>query len=514
MLTRAPRIRGEKSTSSHQRRIWPWAAGSIIVPLLVILTTLIGARVMDRTRLDQEVTSTRFTTPLDVKMVIQPSAGVALWALTTNAQGAPVIAALGGQGLSSCAPITPCDAPNPATHLLVYDATTGVQILSHPIAATDVRECASPDGSPAGTFYAICGGNLQAFSLTDGSVMTQYALPKGVNDASAALDPTHNALYLIGGDASHPDLISDDLTTGAFIAMQGITGGGVISNPIVDAANGHVLVVENSGGTLPTLAAFDARTLRPLGAVTLDQGVVVGSLDPASDLLFVQWVNSSVGAIDLHQTTFSANEPYPAAATNQLSPQTGATAMGFDKVTQTLVTITTQTVTAYNTKSLAPYASLPVAGPWNKQRLLPVDSKQGIVYLPDSSGAIVGLSLAAPTTTARDPATAIALARAGLVPLLPAATQTPPFLARKTFPVSATTIAHTFAIKGGPTGWQGPYPGSATVKVVKIGAQPGDYTVAFTVVWDQRFVHTHTWTVELLPDGRVKMVSDIGDAIP
>jgi hypothetical protein len=179
-------------------------------------------------------------------------------------------------------------------------------------------------------------------------------------------------------------------------------------------------------------------------------------------------------------------------------------------------------VVAFDYELLQPYAEAPVAGAWDAQRQLPVDAVHNIAYVPDASGAVVALSLERTRSfIAPDPRTAALLARAGLGQLLPDTNQTPAFLTGYQFPLvygsgatDAKAINLNFAIHYSDLGWKGPFPGTTQTTFVSAGSQAGDYTFAFEVSWNQQFVHTHTWTVELLPDGRVKTLSDTGDALP
>ena len=88
------------------------------------------------------------------------------------------------------------------------------------------------------------------------------------------------------------------------------------------------------------------------------------------------------------------------------------------------------------------------------------------------------------------------------------------------FPLGAGTPAHPetraldFWIHFADRGWQGPYPGTASVAVTSNGAQPGGYIVTFTITWRQLFERTHTWVCAVAPDGAVALRSETGDAVP
>ena len=308
-------------------------------------------------------------------------------------------------------------------------------------------------------------------------------------------------------------LYAFDLKSGKQAARQPLSA--PASTPIVDTNLQRVYVLLDSGGQRPSLEGFRSRSLVPLGGAALPAGWSAGPRDDGSNTLYLFGKAGLVGAVDLGEIAFSTAQPYPTITPDPIAPLTGARALGWDPAQLTLVALYGDHLTAYDAESLQPFAAAPVAGAWDAQRPLPVDTVRGVLYAPDASGAIVALSLARPRAIpAPDAATALVMARAGLGALLPNTNQTPPFLDAQTFPVTQTTLARNFAIHYSDLGWRGPYPGHASAKVVNVGAQPGDYTITFAVDWNQLFVHTHSWTVELLPDGRVKLLADTGDAIP
>lgn len=512
MVTGSPPPETLQASRPRKRRVWPWAAGSILIPLVVIVTTLLGARFVSRARLAAMVAPAPALPPLRVAAVIQPPAGVALWALT-SAGGHPLALAYNTQAPSACIPDLACPSVRFANQFAIYDGYTGSPLLTRAITPANLSQCALlTNGAP--TFaYLVCPGQVQQVSLSTGQTARHFSLPAGLDTAHAALDTATNTLYVTGAVTGAGALYAFDLKTGAQVARQPLSG--PASAPIVEAGQKHVLVLINGGDAQPTLLAFRLRTLRPIGAETLLPGWRAGPRDSTSEQLYLYRLDGAVGSIDMSQLALALSQPYPAAALTTLTPLSGARALGWDSNHQTLVALYGDHVTAYDAESLQPYASLPISGVWDAQRPLPVDDSAGEVYAPDASGAIVALTLARPSAIpAPDAATALVMARAGLGALLPDTNQTPPFLSSQTFPVSVTTIARTFAIHYSDLGWRGPYPGHASAKVIKAGKQQGDYIITFAVDWNQLFVRTHSWTVELLPDGRVRMLTDTGDAIP
>jgi hypothetical protein len=508
MMTGSPPAEAAQARRPNKRRVWPWAAGSIILPLVIIVTTLVGARFVARERLAAMIAPAPALPPMRVAAAIQPPAGASAWALG-SLNGAPAALVYGAQGPSSCIPETACPSAPLASQLAIYDGATGAASLTRSITPTDVSQCAALAGSATGVAYLVCPGQLQTVSLATGETTRQVPLPAGLSAAHAALDGAASTLYIPGSGA----LSAFDLASGKQIASQPL--GGPASTPVVDSNAGRVYTVVGSGSPHPALLAFQARTLRPLGGAELPAGWSAGPRFANANTLYLFGPRGAVGAVDLGAVAFTTAQPYPAVTPDPVGPLTGARALGWDAGRQTLIALYADHVAAYDAESLQPFAASPVSGAWDPARPLPVDAVRGVLYVPDASGAIVALSLARPTgMAAPDAATAVVMARAGLGGLLPETNQTPPFLSAQTFPITQTAVARNFAIHYSDLGWRGPFHGHASAKVVKAGARAGDYIITFAVDWNQLFVHTHSWTVELLPDGRIRMLSDTGDAIP
>jgi hypothetical protein len=199
----------------------------------------------------------------------------------------------------------------------------------------------------------------------------------------------------------------------------------------------------------------------------------------------------------------------------------GASRFGFDHASGAALVMTSAGVDAYATGAAQPYAALPLVNepiedrmmppPW----LLPVDSSAGLAYLPGDDNTILIVSLAQPRSHAAPNAlTAEVMARAGLASLLPDTNQNPPFLSAQTFPLGAGSVSREFYIHYSDLGWKGPYAGTASLGDVKIGPTAGEYTMTFSVTWNQLFLRQHSWTVQITPDGRTHLLADSGDAIP
>ena len=500
-----------------RKRIWPWAAGSILIPLLIIAGTLVGTRYAARARLAAEITSPPALPPLRVVSVIQPADPVAQWALAENA-GRPEALAFTYPAPTACLPVGACLSPAPSD-VTLYDAASAALLASQSLAQTPLKSeklnaCAPLTESNVPTGYLVCQGGVYRVALNSGQITYAYSLGLSFSGA-AALDEKSQTLYV----ASDNSIYGFDLATGAHTGQAALPG--PVSATFVDSTSGQVCVVVSGESSQPLLYALTLRTLHTIGGAALPVGWRAGPWDNAGRRLYLFdqdgfGKDGAVGMMSLSGLAFAAAAPYPAATVTRLGALGGARALGWDASGQTLLALYTGHLTAYDAASLKPYAWAPIAGTWDARRPLAVDSLRETVYAPDASGAIVGLSLAHPRDMAApDAATAVGLARAGLGELLPAPTQTPPFFESQTLPLSAVSLNRNFFLYYSDLNfWRGPFPGHVKAVSTLAGAQAGDYRVTFAVDWNQLFVHVHTWTVELLPDGRVRMLTDTGDAIP
>lgn len=498
--------------NSPRKPIWPWAAGSILIPLVIVVATLAGARYETRARLAAQITPAPALPPLRVVSVIQPQQPLAQWAFAENS-GRPLAMTFTYAAPSACLPGATC-AAQPLGALTVYDAVSTASLASQPLAQSNLTPdemgpCAALTEASARVGYLVCPSGVYRVALDSGQMT--YAFSLGVPFyGEATLDEARQTLYL----ASNDSVYGVDLTSGALTGQAALSG--AVSAPWIDTTSGQVFVIVGGGSSQPLLFALASHTLQTLGGAALPAGWRAGPWDGSAHRLYLFGAAGAVGAIDLSTPTLAPTAPYPALAVTPLAPLTGARALGWDTGGQSIVALDGDHLTAYDATSLKPYAWAPIAGVWDPQRPLPVDSAHGILYAPDASGAIAGISLAHPDgMAAPDAATAVALARAGLSKLMPAATQSPPFLDGRSLPLTTASLDRNFFYHYTDMNvWRGPYPGHVKLVAIMPGAQPGDYRATFAVDWNQLFVQVHTWTVELLPDGRVRMVTDTGDGIP
>ncbi|HET9111978.1 MAG TPA: hypothetical protein VFN78_14205, partial [Ktedonobacterales bacterium] len=84
MLTGAPPSDHVSATPSPRPRVWPWAAGSIIITLAVIVTTLVGHRFAAQERLASQVAPAPALPPLAVEAIIHAPGAVSSLALDAH----------------------------------------------------------------------------------------------------------------------------------------------------------------------------------------------------------------------------------------------------------------------------------------------------------------------------------------------------------------------------------------------------------------------------------------------
>ena len=282
-------------------------------------------------------------------------------------------------------------------------------------------------------------------------------------------------------------------------------------------ANAGRIYLFNGDAMGPALLAYNANDLMPLGGWRLygRQGEL-GPLDTATHTLYLGYQQ-----IDLTKLPAEgAGEVIYPEQTVQDAALKEASHFGVDSRTGALVLVNGAGIEALASGASQPYAQTPLTPvvapapsivPW----LLPVDSSAGLAYLPGDNNTILIASLTQATSHAAPNAlTAALIARAGIAKLLPDTNQSPAFVSAPMFPLGAGTAQRAFFIHYSDLGWKGPYAGTASIGDVKAGATAGDYTMTFAITWNQLFLHQHSWTVEVTPDGATHLRADVGDGLP
>lgn len=528
MLTGVPTVPRMPVAPSPRRRVWPWAAGSILITLAVIAATLVGHRLAAQHRLASEVAPAPALPPLAVQAI-------------AHAPGQITHLALDAHTHTLVAQVTVCPSPgatkpqtpqaatcavsgNAVSGLAFFDSVTGaLRGASLAPSAQPAQAIALTDGVH-GVTYLLYGASVTIYNDATGKHIGAYTSAFTADAQTIGLDGKLGLLYTV--DARTALLSAYEGANGQLLMSAQLpppSGSGVIAPEMrVDASAGCIYVY-NGNAMGPVLYGLNASDLAPLGSWGLPGRPDIGPLDSATHTLYLLNAPSSgFSQLDLSALPADgAGERVNTAQTAQDVALNGSSRFGVDSATGALVMMTNAGLEAFAANTVQPYAQLPLvhappAGandvtPW----LLPVDSAAGLAYLPGDDNTILIVSLAPPTGHAAPNAlTAEVMARAGLAALLPGTNQNPPFLSAQTFPVGAGQVSRDYFIHYSDLGWQGPYHGTASLGAVKAGATAGDYTMTFSVTWNQLFLRQHSWTVEVTPDGRTHLLADSGDAIP
>ncbi len=500
----------------------------MLIALAVIVATLVGHRLAAQARLASQVAPAPAAPPLAVEAIVHAPGQIAHLALDTHTHTlvAQVIVC---QPVVATKPQTAapamCDVTaNSVSGLAFFNSATGAQrgaflapasSSAQPIALTDATH---------GVTYLINKGVVTTFDDTTGKPAGSYASPLIASAQDVALDGQLGLLYTANDDST---LNAFDAASGQQVASASLpppsASGTLAAQVRVDASAGRVYVY-NGNAMNPTLYAFTASYLTPLGDWRLPGRPSLGPLDSATHTLYLSGTSNNAAVSQLSLTALpadGADEQVNAERTVQDAALGSANHFGVDSATGALALMANTGIEAFASDATQPYAALPLihaptvspdsVAPW----LLPIDSSAGLTYLPSDDNTILIVSLARPASHAAPNATTAALiARAGMASLLPDTNQTPPFVSAQLFPLGAGTVARAYFIDYSDLGWKGPYAGTASVSDVKAGATPGDYTMTFSIGWNQLFLRQHSWTVEVTPDGRTHLRADSGDGLP
>ncbi|HEX8983735.1 MAG TPA: hypothetical protein VF792_13255 [Ktedonobacterales bacterium] len=501
-------------TTAPRPRIWPWAAGSILIPLLIISATLFGHRLALQARLAAQVAPAPTLPPITVNAVVAAPGQISNLALDARTQTlvATFINATSAR-LSGVA---------------FYDSVTGAHKgesaapgdASGPFALTDTLR---------GETYLVGAGGVTIFDDATGQRTSAYANPTTIYATAAGLDERLGIIYTF--DPSTSDTLSSAGTLNAFAASDGSPIASVKLPAIsglppeqapqitVDSDAGRVYVFVGGHNQPEPLLAYNASDLSPLGSWRTPADLALGPFDAETHTLYFGRADRTVWSLDL--TALPSGATAQTISPQQIPSLSGASRFGFGRAGVSLVMSGDGVVSIVPAGAPNPYAMLPLvhapsgfaadAAPW----MLPIDTASQLAYLPGDDNSLLIVSLKRPASHAAPNAvTAALIARAGMTRLLPDTNQNPPFLSATTFPVTFGSVPRQYFIHYSDLGWKGPYAGTASLGDVKAGGRPGDYIMTFSITWHQLFLRQHSWTVEVISDGRTRLLSDSGDAIP
>jgi hypothetical protein len=488
-----------------------WAVAVVAVVLTIIGSAAIAHALVERARQAQAVVAAPILPALPVVAVAHPEAGALLTAYDPSTGN---LAKLASQREPFCPPISACQPVRPDAFALLNGAT-GQPIARTPLtgdatAATDTLLLL--DDPKRQRAYALSRGALTSFSTANGALVGHVALAHVAPWTGGALDAVTGHMYLVGGG----QVVTFDVATGNALAEAKLpiaSGMPAPDGPVFDAARRllYLAIRPRLASGAPQLLALNAATLRQVSALALPVGARLGPLDVETGALDVFGGDGRGWQVHGGQSTTLTLARAPMLD--------GALAVGANPALRHLYIAGFTQALSLDMRNGRALASLPLVARWPTYVPLPVDEVRGLLYLHSDHGAIVIVRDGAGNTRITAPSAAI-LARAALAKLLPDTNQDPPFVAPDTFPLGAGTPAYPetraldFWIHFADRGWQGPYPGTASVAVTSNGAQPGGYIVTFTITWRQLFERTHTWVCAVAPDGAVALRSETGDAVP
>ena len=524
MLTGAPPADRAPLTPSPRRRVWPWAAGSLLIMLAVIAATLVGHRLAAQARLASQVSPAPALPPLSVEAVAHALGPINQ--LTLDQQAQTLVAQVQTQPCPhvGLAPIPGCvSSENMRAGIVFYNSVTGA-VRSQAIKPTaEAGDVVALTNTAHSVTYLLDNSGVTFYDDATGKQLGGYTSQFVARAQAAALDDQLGVIYALDDQST---LNAFDATSGQLVATVTTPSRG-LPQLLVDANASRLYLVVSNGGDAPTLLyAYNASDLSPLGSWSLPNGLLMAGFDSATHSLYLSGGNApTISRLDL--TTLPASQPIgPVAQSVPAHPASvlalnGASRFGFDHASGAALVMTSAGVEAYATGAARPYAALPLVrgpvayGAENLPWLLPVDSSAGLAYLPGDDNTILIVNMAQPSSHAAPNAlTAEVMARAVLASLLPDTNQNPPFLSAQTFPLGAGSVGREYYIHYSDLGWKGPYAGTASLSDVKAGTTAGEYTMTFSVTWNQLFPRTHSWTVQITPDGRTHLLADSGDGLP
>ena len=506
-----------------RRRTWPWAAGSIGTVALVLALAVAGRAVVARGHRVAAVVAPPAVPALAVATVARPEAGATLTALDPGAGhlvalAAPTWLTCPPPALGACPP-----APTPDAFVVLDDAT-GRQLARTPLdgTASEATSALLLLADPAThRAYAIGSRTVSVFSTMTGASLPGYTLPAeagasgaaGERVVGAALDPSGETLTLLRGNGT---LYRIAATTGQARGQHDLPAdlvGATLSGPLLDSAHNRLAVLaQPATGSAPLLLAYDVGSLQPTARFTLPAGARLGPLDAASDALYAFGGDGAVWQMPL--TALAASGQGEAAPLMPQPSLRGALALGWDAAGRRYLATPGMLQQQGTASGNAPLAALPLQVGWTPSQPLPLDTTRGLLAVPTTDGALVLVRAGDGQATPLTPDAAVLLARAAMQQFLPDTNQDPPFVAPEFFPSGPGERAEEYYIHFADLGWQGPYPGVASVAVVPASSPSGAYTVTVHIAWHQLFDRQHSWTCLVLADGGVRLTGQSGDAIP
>lgn len=497
-------------------RAWPWAAGTIALVLLILVSALAVRKYSTSQRQTVVFVPAPTGAQLDVAAFAQP--GTTLTGLALDGVAGRLVALTSHQEFA-CPPTTNvCTPPVVPDTLDLLDGLTGATLAMTPLPiGAGMVTATSPVLADAPRHLAYVAGPtaLSIFSTVTGARLSSLALPTGLqwtNVNSGWVDPLSGRVYLAGGQQA----LAIDPATGQTPLHVELDNRHAIESVSADPERGRFYAIATplakSDATL--LIAFDMQTLRPLATMTVPYGTRIGPMTPDGRSLLFFGVNGVVRRLALDTPPVTNATDTLAAAPLIYEPRLrDAHQLAVNPVTGHILVANSYTTTLLPNLVDTQVGGLPVAGMDSRALAIdPVDAAHGLIYLTPNASSIVILrdASADPVVTEMSAQNAALLALSALDKRLGTQSQFPPFVSSQTFPLAPGERAVSLYIDAG--GWQGPFAGRSTTTLEK--SEQGAYRVTFTINWDQAGAHTHQWVFAIHANGDTQLASDSGDAIP
>ncbi|HEV8190705.1 MAG TPA: hypothetical protein VGP82_04365, partial [Ktedonobacterales bacterium] len=390
---------------------WPWALGSLLLVLLVLVTMLAGRVLVSRAQQGQERVPAPTVPLFAVAAVAHPVDGAQLLALDQDAGRLAVLTSR--EETPPCPPVGTCPAPARPDSFALLDGTTGATLSSTPLtgaaaAAADASQLVV-DASQH-LVYAISPHAVVAFSTETAARIGGYALSdasQGDRLSGAALMPegAGAALLLLTGNKLH--LL--DAASGEILAQQALPSGlDALDGPVLDGDGTRSFVLAAANGQ-SSLLVFDTAHLRLFGEYTLPSGARLGSLDATHNGLYILGADGTTWRIALAALRPGSSVP-PLAPVPALY---GAQAFGANGTLGHSYVAGTEGMGSLDAASGRMLAELPLHPLWSATQPLPVDVQRGLLYVLAAHGSVVILHDGTPPP-ALSAASATILARAAL----------------------------------------------------------------------------------------------------
>src|SRR5487761_2488679 len=344
MLTGAPPTDHASASPSPRRRVWPWAAGSILITLAVLVATLAGQRLAARARLASQVSPAPTLPTLATQAI-------------AHAPGLVTHLALDTQTHTLVAQIVACQ-PVAATKPQTAGAATGALRGTSPVSSASPALPVALTDATHGITYLINNGSVTAYDDSTGKPTGSYTSPLLASAQDIALDGQLGLLFSANDSSA---LNALDAASGQLLASAPLpppSAGGTLAPQVrVDASASRVYVY-NGNAMAPILYAFNAGDLTPLGSWRLPGRPSLGPLDSATHTLYLSGTGA-IGVSQLNLTTLPADgagEQVNVAQTILAAALGRASHFGVDSATGALVVTSATGTEAFAANAAQPYA--------------------------------------------------------------------------------------------------------------------------------------------------------------